>query len=756
MKYKIKLVRSLCLLVTLAMLLSCGIIGESAAATENTSDVVTSENQTTSGSVQEIPSGYSKVASNSNCTLFADMKTGDFIFKDNKSSKLWCSTPLDVNKDTQTKGSKRTAIRSLITVEYVDMKTAAITAVPSEVNSYAGSVQGGNYKVLNIDNGIRVEFTFKDEKFFVPVEIVLKDDCLSFTVKSSEITMSGDNWITSVSVLPALCATGRSDQGYMFVPSGSGALINLNNGKDKYSEYSQTVYGEDAAIEKDEATNNTESIIMPVYGVKSGSDALTAVITKGAESAEIHSNITAKAMSYNLVYSKCIYGIIDSTQLFETDYFNMRTIYRVEQRDKFDDYEVCYYSLSGDNANYIGMANTYRNYLISNNLLQKDVSAPSLNINLYGGATKEASFLGIPYEKYFAMTTFTQAKEILADLKQLGTENITLRYTGWNNSGLENKKVNSSFNPLSVLGGKSGFKSLNNYCSDNSISTYFNVDFSSIRKSGRGISALSETSQNLFKSRTPQYNYMLSVKVPTLTENEWYLVRPQLLNSVSNKFQKSFAKYSNKAGVSLSYIGNSLYSDFSKQGSTRIQSAQYYKNLMSGYANGNLGVDYGNSYTYQFADRIFELPQTSGNYLIFDATVPFCQIVLHGFINYTSQDLNRQDDLQNAMLKCIEQGSDPYFCGMYLDSSELIETNFNELYSSNYSMWSEQAASVFKNYNSVYSKLYDQKIADYTKLNEYVTKTTYENGKSVYVNYSDTDQTVDSITIEAKSFSVKG
>ena len=56
---------------------------------------------------------------------------------------------------------------------------------------------------------------------------------------------------------------------YMFVPDGSGALINLNNGC-KNAAYSQNIYGIDPVVQSYVVTEYTEDARIPVFGMKNG------------------------------------------------------------------------------------------------------------------------------------------------------------------------------------------------------------------------------------------------------------------------------------------------------------------------------------------------------------------------------------------------------------------------------------------------------------------------------------------------------
>lgn len=384
--------------------------------------------------------------------------------------------------------------------------------------------------------------------------------------------------------------------------------------------------------------------------------------------------------------------------------------------------------------------------------LHKAPRAPALAVNLYGAGTRKASFLGVPYTQTFAMTTFAQAQALLEDLRAGGAEHVVVRYQGWTGNGMQNKTIPVKAKPVGKLGGKRGLDDLLAYLENTQTENYMDVDFLSIRSSGNGFSVLNNTVKSLFNTRTAQYRYMLSVQVPVLTENPWYLLRPDLLQSASSRMAQA---WDGRAGVSLAGMGEALYSDFSKKSVTRAQTAAYFTATAGDFADTKVAVSAGNAYMLTAASRIFDLPQTNNGHLLFDRSVPFMQMVLHGYLPYTSEDINRLTDKKEALLTCIETGSDPYFCGMALSAAELIETGFSDLYSSTYEGWSEEAKNLYAAYREVYASLYDQPITGHRVTEEGVAVTTFANGTRIYVNRSGEAQEADGVRIAAESYIVR-
>lgn len=704
-----------------------------------------------------VPGEYELIAENSDVALYAEMVYGNFAFKDKISGKTWFSVPQDLENDTISKGIRRADIRSQLIVGYIDMNSEAVSAFESTVNSQSGSVSNEMVKVSRISDGIRVEFEFLDQSFLIPVEYKMVGSSLSASIVVSDIRQTGSMKITSIRLLPYMVSAGENADGYMFVPQGSGARIDLNNGKYLYSQYEQPVFGRDAGISLNEAEEKTNNVIMPVFGIKIGNNALTGIIVSGEANSFIAANVAGGRIGYNSVHPKFVMSIMDKTTLFETDYFNLRTIYKTEPEPRtLDRYEVRYFSASGDKASYAGMAEIYRDYLVSNSHLKSAPKEPSLYIDLLGAIDKPASFLGIPYVKMTALTTFDQAKEIAEDLKEKGVGDITMRLTGWTNSGVRNKKITAKASPLRVLGGRSAYDSLASYMAAEDNDLIHNVDMFNFRRTGNSVSKLRDAAASIFHTRTLRYDFMLSVFVPSLKTKPWFLLKPSSLPGLSEKFARSYEKLGGDY-VSLDFLGENIYSDFGKNGTQREEAAGIYAEVMENFTERNIriAVDSGNAYTLANADRIFGLPSKSNDHMIFDGSVPFAQIVLHGYKAYSIEDMNREIDPRVSFLRCIETGSDLYFRGMFSSSDILSDTNYAKFYSYEYDNWSKTAADMYTEYAGVHEKLYDKIITDHRKLAESVFVTVFSDGTQIYVNYGDKTYNADGVSVDAKDYYVK-
>lgn len=698
------------------------------------------------------PAGFEKLAEESAAALYADLQTGQFAYEDKVGKKFWYSKPLGLDSDEVTIGLWKEQIGSMLLLEYVDLKSVSTSVMPLTLSSNV-CVEAGSATFRKIQGGFRAEYRFEEADLFIPVEITLKNGALSAVIPGGEVKEGGDYHITAIHVLPGLTATDSEERGYMLAPDGSGAISELNNGKGNFGFYDRPVYGMDESISPEKKLLNQRPAIFPVFGVKTGNHALTGIITQGEAEANIYVGNVKDGMNYNQIYAKIITAQTDSTTLFEADYFNKRKIYNVERRVLRDRYEIQFFPLSGESASYTGMAKLYREYLKLNGQLMKKAQKPALHVGLYGAAERQAWFLGIPYRKLFALTGYAQAKEILDELSSLGADRIAVRYDGWTNYGLQNEKIPVAAKPMGILGGASAFRRLG---ADYGKSLSLGVDFITLKKGGHSYSVMTDTVKTMFNTRVKKYDYILSAQVTNLNRDFRYLMKSSRLPGLAEAFADSLGKQAGEAaGVHLSGIGQYVYSDFDKTGITRSQTVEYYRKAMAAFGDVPLSVDTGNAYTLSFADRIYELPCTDSGFTVFDRSVPFAQIVLHGYIPYSSDNFNRATDSRKLFLYCMETGASPFYAGMYASPETLIETDFSHLYSMHYKDWTKAAAQDYQEFAAVYGKLFDEEITAHERLAPSVYRTTFSNGTSIYINYSDARVSVDGMTIEAMDYEVK-
>ena len=165
----------------------------------------------------------------------------------------------------------------------------------------------------------------------------------------------------------------------------------------------------------------------------------------------------------------------------------------------------------------------------------------------------------------------------------------------------------------------------------------------------------------------------------------------------------------------------------------------------------NVAVAGGNQYVLPYATLMNDIPDSNSDYYFGDKAVPFYQIVVHGSVNYTSTAGNLAYDLQYQKLKWIETGSIPYFIVTYESPIVLNKTNYNDLFSSQFSVWKEEMIQICDEFNENLNGVWNQKIQRHEE-KENAVVITYEDGSRIYINYSEESIIAEGVQIPAKDY----
>lgn len=596
--------------------------------------------------------------------------------------------------------------------------------------------------------------------FIIPLEYRVDGDTLLVTIPGYEIDESKNMRIREIALLPYFGAANQDQNGYIFVPDGSGTLIYLNNGKSSSERYAQRVYGRDQSKEVEARLQVSESARLPVFGMKHGDHAMFAIIEHGDAVSNITADVSGRQNMYNTVFNR--FTVRDFEYVEMT---GMETVWRisVNQPKPYDSLMTVRYAfLNGSEASYSGMANYYRDYLLEKNQLaahtEQQADIP-FYLDVIGAINKTQYFLGIPYKGAEPITKFKQAVEIVDALKENDIHEINLSYQGWFNKGIKH----ASPTDIKIdrnLGGKSQFKKLVNQLNDMGIDIYPDVAFKNIYKKGNGFKPARDTAR--FINRKPVRE--AEIYYPTGRENwmydPYYILSPARLPSFVDSFLASYEKLDMDA-IYLRDLGDRLNSDhrvarpLNRQQSLVVVQEQLQK--ISEVAS-QIMVPEANAYTLPYVTHINDAPLGCSGFIISDECVPFYQMVIHGFIPYSGEPANlaNDQDLKLNLLKHIEYGSNVRFTFGYASSSKVKETEFDHLYSIHYMDWLEDAAQMYHQLNEALKPVQSAMMIGHQKHAPGVFETMYSNGISIIVNYNDQPVEVDGVHVNALDYSLKG
>lgn len=165
-------------------------------------------------------------------------------------------------------------------------------------------------------------------------------------------------------------------------------------------------------------------------------------------------------------------------------------------------------------------------------------------------------------------------------------------------------------------------------------------------------------------------------------------------------------------------------------------------------------INEGNDYAVAYVDMITNMNLSGAEYSIIDKTIPFYQMALHGFVNYTGEALNLTGNMEDELLKSAEYGAALAFTIMQESAFTLQNTLYTEYFGSEYASCSERMYEIYNRYNSELGHIFNQTMTGHEFVEPQLTCTTYEDGTKVYVNYSQNDKTVDGTVIPARDYAV--
>ena len=582
----------------------------------------------------------------------------------------------------------------------------------------------------------------------------LEGNQLVVEVPYNEITYEAEYPLTYVSALPMFGAAGTDEEGFIFIPEGSGGVIRYNNGKLSQNPYYANLYGWDYGMERTEAVNETESTFA-VFGMGQPGGSFICVIEGASSYGGIYADIAERYNSYNTVY--CKYNLIHYGQFKLSGRTNEQVL--MYENTIPDDTIIQRYCFT-DADNYVGMAEAYGDYLRSRPEFKQEQADPEVpvHVELIGAINKTIPKLGIPVDSVIPVTTFSQAQEIMDELLDSGVKHLNIRMTGWINGGVR-QKVLTGVNTVGQLGGDAGLKKLISDAKGKDVSVYldgiscFAYDSDLTEGFVPTLHAARFTTRELVKL----YPYYIVTYQQQDWSDAYYLVKPRIANDYANNLLKGVSSRE-ASGVAFRDIGNLLSADYNKNETvTREQVKQMNTEVLKKAQELGLKISIkkGNDYAIAYADLITDMNLTGRKYSIIDQAVPFYQIALHGLRNYTGEAVNLSGDYRNALLESAEYGAGLSFTFMKEDTSILQDSAYSCYAAGSYDRWKEEALAMITRYQSDMAGLNSQRITGHESIGTDIRVTTFEDGTRVYVNYGSKEYKAGSVTVPARDYLVE-
>jgi len=623
------------------------------------------------------------------------------------------------------------------------------------IYSNIGVTLQGRIASEKIDNGIRVTYYYDKYRIAVPVDYTISAEGFKMSVVPSEIYECGDYRIVEVGFSPMVCSLKNSEEGYVVVPSGSGGIMYTDSrGDGTPRTFSGEVYGFDPTIEVYQKLSNTEDIRLPVFGIVDGDRAVCGIIESGAEKCIINAQVGNASLGNSSAYVVCkVRGVNENIAVLELGRIRIYQ-YASDLIVSKEPITVGYHVLGADSASYTGIANYYSNWLVKNKGMSQSAESKLLYTQVVGGFLNNELMLGIPYKEIQTLTTYGEATDIAKKLSEASGGNMVLNMVGFGSCGISHGEIGGDF---SLTEGSGDDDDLNGFISatkELGIDTYFNFDVVRFLDSSSGFG---DTAVNANSAAAKQYKYNLSTKIRETDEYHYLLQRGEL-DGAAGKALGVVNGYG-IPGIAFDTLGSVAYSDYysdayhNKEG-MGAQVSKILKNVKDN--NKKLLTNTANDYAAVMSTVILDVPTNSNMDISIDKDIPFYQTVFKGYVDFANDSINTAANYRTQFLHAMETGSGLSFALTARYSVDTVLMGHNFFYATVFEDNIELINSMLEESKEYLNAVKSAKIVGHEYVTATLTKTVFDNGVSVYVNYSENEATVENVKVPANNFVALG
>jgi hypothetical protein len=385
------------------------------------------------------------------------------------------------------------------------------------------------------------------------------------------------------------------------------------------------------------------------------------------------------------------------------------------------------------------MAEVYREFLINErgaNRLSDQNTVMSLGFFM---GTERRNWI---LRDMISMTTFDQAGEILDDLAEAGVTRLDITLWNWDEGSIA-IKYPQSFPVDARLGGEEALRRLTEKIHQRGQRVLLSSDYIDVVPGAKNV--------------MPYLDAVRGVDgLPLGDSDSGYMLNPEI---ALERFAINNIDQAAAIGVDglhlLGFATLALPDKNTRFPMTREGFAATYMKIanLSAETLGTVSMNGSNIYASLYSDFLQMVPLDSTHYDIFDETVPFFQIAVHGLTQYSGYPYNLVSDSLRMFLRQVEYGAISSFILTKESSSKLSRTNWNDLYSSEYGYWKDEVITQYQIMEEL-AYLNNQFILNHQKIAEGIYQTTYEDGTRIIVNYNAKPYTVDTLEIPPMDFVV--
>jgi hypothetical protein len=703
-----------------------------------------------------IPDGFDKIAEDDTLELYVEPETLAIAVRVIENGYVYSSYNFN---DTFAGDSEAVTnpIKSGVTVElykgttpvsfsYLDKKSPPTGGDPLPVASST---------IQPITNGFTAKVDFDDPEIQIrfDMNVTIEDGSLVVNIPPESIQEynpniwnEGTQYYILRNIIPFryFGSTKSENDGYVVIPDGSGALISLENAPEIKASFTLDVYGDDLGYMSPSfrsralSIKETQRITMPIYGMVHdvGNTGFLVISEEGANYSELSFKSAGLINDYYSTFFR--YKYRESYEQYQSR--SNEDQFRITFQDDINDYNVKqrYIFLSGTDADYVGMAKSYQQYLLDNGLLsdkhRKDYDETPTKVDFIGTEIT----LGTLRTTSQLVTTYNQMVETLKTLQNDGYKNIITSLKTYDMDDMGYR-----FDVYRKMGGKSDFKDLIKYMNDNDIEFSYYIDYVRSYKQYTTRHAQTLSKRNIYHV---ELSWMFFAHL--VNETTYYLEFAQ--DDVEDLQDLGIN------GVALNGFDRSIFTSYDKGISYSTDNMDHVNETLSYFQENDImtGVYIPDQYMYNYVDEYYDAPISSSDYSFISASVPFLQLVLGGYMDMYSPYLNFASDEQVTLLRLVEFGVFPSYILTGESTYNLKETNSSDVYISEYDVLKNRMSIYYTKINSGLTSTIGKEMIDHTFIDYGVVEVEYDDGTIIIINYNSDSYVHTNITIPGLGYVV--
>ena len=673
--------------------------------------------------------GYTLVAENDKLALYVKEEIATIRVLNKESGYVWGA--LEEEDPENLNNIWGSFAQSVVSIMYMDATGAT--------KQIGAGHKDADCTFSYFDNGFTCSVKFgKKIDISLEAKVILEDDHLVFSVDDSTIKEEGDYYLSSVYFVPFLGSTQENQtDGYMFIPDGSGALLRYQNAAKYLKSYSGRVYGIDYAIDTLNELNDLDSnrpieflktentVTLPVYGLTLGvnDEALFARVTGGDSYAYINAAPAGLTVAYNWTSASFLYRQVYSQPISK----NGAGVPVVQKTPNTVNPTLEIYFLSGEEANYSGMARLYSDMLKEDGLLKNNLleDAPQIAVDFVVADVEEGLLTNSTKE----ITSLAYLTGAIESLQAAGISHISLNLKGWQKGGLSGYTKSDLYKDTE-LGSFKELIELQKVLSSKNGNLLLYSD--PLRATEIQINSRQDAGITLSQSTIKE----MAVEKDTFLGDVWYL-KPELGMSYLVKQLNVIKEH----GLNMTIDGcNLLYGEYLVN---EFVSREEMKQKLSAIY-GEMAKEQGlslynpNEYLLQYTSVYRNTPVSGSQDLYETDSVPFLQMVLSGNMTMMAPYANDSFYSKIDLLKSIEYNVYPSYLLTEADNVDLSKTTLADESSTKFTNWKATMEASYYFVSDVLKHVQGQRMLEHVRFNETVFATTYETG-IIYVNYGSSE-----------------